>query len=132
MLQRKRGHPVRSGWHLERLQAGGICPVDIFMGICPTGSAAQNWGPYFAMGASNSPQQWKGGADLPPREGERGCWQALNSSLPMGTAMARLRRAFWDELCRYPLARTSTCACSGEKATLSLKLQFTALLSPQK
>lgn len=33
---------------------------------------------------------------------------------------------------RYPLAHTSMCACSREKATLSLKLHLTALLSPQK
>lgn len=85
--------------------------MDIFMGICPTGSKAQNWGPYFAVGASNSPQQWKGGADLPPREGERGCWQALNSSLPMGTAMARLRRTFWDELCACNPALSIAAGC---------------------
>lgn len=34
------------------------------MGIWPMGSAAQNQAPYFALGASNSPQQWERGAGM--------------------------------------------------------------------
>lgn len=40
--------PIHSGWDLEGVQGGGICPM---------GSTAQNQAPYFALEASNFPQQ---------------------------------------------------------------------------
>lgn len=61
MLRRKGGHLTHSRWDLERLQAGGICP---------TGSAAQNQAPCFALGVSNSPAAVEeGGRPLAPGSG---------------------------------------------------------------